>query len=981
MKLAFLLLSLVSSGWSQTTTQDREHRSLKKESRVDSIDKQVRELKSGRANVTGRPIFKNGIEFGDGSFQVTAPSVTVNAGISINVGNVISTGYIRTDGYLQASSAAILGNLGIRGPRPWVDIHAYGAKGDGTTNDTAAILSAVSAINTAGGGTLRCQPGLTYIVQTVAAAPLFTFQNLNGLVIDCAGATIKDTVVYSSQYDDTTNPVDIFRIKNSTGVWIKIGIQSQVLGNADNKIGAAMIKFVEGVSDVTADVICKGGVYCLYFYRTSSEPLGYASRNINAKVTSSQTEYGLMLNRSGNNVVAEINAEYAGRAIFAAGVSNVIARVSDKNQYGASEIGAFGGDGVSDLDLYYYNRESSSGTNGSNQPLILQFSDQTPATFRNIKITLDVYNPDATPFGPTFQLIKCDNSGCGQDTVGRGHVIDGLDISGYSRQATGKNHMDTYGAFAYPDVQTRIRVHDLRLDSIDTVSSSFTINLGALADTALFENIIATRSEVSGVNGSNGVVVFDNVTARYLAPGGSSASTDVQTYSNSSTTASGKDSFNNKTIVNSVIGGVRYEYTSGMPATGVQGWPFGVNANANNAGKFHLATNLNMRFTNTGSSSTMSSYSDNDSARAPMALDASGLSLLPSGGGKVGIGINDPHATLEVSGPDPGIILSSGSFAQQRIGVIAYGVATGNSFDVYAAADHPLGLGANGTNGILIDVSQNVGIGTTSPGFKLDVNGTARASAFLGVSGATETTNASLRGVGTVANPLGIDSSSGVVRNASGFVPNDQIDSSSITKMGNGFNGASQLTKLDANKALQLYGSITATTGTFTGNAFKVNSTDFVVSVGSVGIGTSSPGASLDVAGTGIMASSITVSGHNILGAWYAWTPTYAGVTSPSTNVARYMKVGKTVCIQVYATGTGSSAGYTFTLPFTSKSADEAIFMGWSKDNGTIQTGPIGSTLTAGSATVSLYPKIDASVGWTASGARFFSAHGCYECE
>lgn len=61
---------------------------------------------------------------------------------------------------------------------------------------------------------------------------------------------------------------------------------------------------------------------------------------------------------------------------------------------------------------------------------------------------------------------------------------------------------------------------------------------------------------------------------------------------------------------------------------------------------------------------------------------------------------------------------------------------------------------------------------------------TITATTFLGVSGATETTTAALTGVGTAANPLGVNSSSVAVLNASGFVPNAELDPSSVTKQG-----------------------------------------------------------------------------------------------------------------------------------------------------------------------------------------------------
>jgi hypothetical protein len=49
---------------------------------------------------------------------------------------------------------------------PQVDITSYGAKGDGVTDDTAALKAAVAAISAAGGGTVHLRPGKTYLIAT-----------------------------------------------------------------------------------------------------------------------------------------------------------------------------------------------------------------------------------------------------------------------------------------------------------------------------------------------------------------------------------------------------------------------------------------------------------------------------------------------------------------------------------------------------------------------------------------------------------------------------------------------------------------------------------------------------------------------------------------------------------------------------------------------------------------------------------------------
>lgn len=87
-------------------------------------------------------------------------------------------------GTTSLATTSLSGNLEVKGPKPWIDIRAYGAVGDGTTDDTQAFIDAFNKVRNIGHGTIYIPSG-TYLVKQSPNE----FQGTNGVAIIGDGAS------------------------------------------------------------------------------------------------------------------------------------------------------------------------------------------------------------------------------------------------------------------------------------------------------------------------------------------------------------------------------------------------------------------------------------------------------------------------------------------------------------------------------------------------------------------------------------------------------------------------------------------------------------------------------------------------------------------------------------------------------------------------------------------------------------------------
>jgi hypothetical protein len=133
--------------------------------------------------------------------NISAFGLTLGGNLTVG-GNATIDGTLTTTnfnpGTFTPSSLSVAGNETVLGPRPRVDVTAYGAKGDNSTDDTAAIQAALNAVCAYGipqRPTLFFPPGIYIVSQPQGGAsntnPVFTGW-CSGLSVQGSGGNTVD---------------------------------------------------------------------------------------------------------------------------------------------------------------------------------------------------------------------------------------------------------------------------------------------------------------------------------------------------------------------------------------------------------------------------------------------------------------------------------------------------------------------------------------------------------------------------------------------------------------------------------------------------------------------------------------------------------------------------------------------------------------------------------------------------------------------
>jgi hypothetical protein len=259
-------------------------------------------------------------------------------------------------------------------------------------------------------------------------------------------------------------------------------------------------------------------------------------------------------------------------------------------------------------------------------------------------------------------------------------------------------------------------------------------------------------------------------------------------------------------------------------------------------------------------------------AKFAESLGANGVNTITAlDNGNVGVGTATPGTKLDVVG---GVRASAAD---------GFSFGTGGDADggLVSPADGVVALRTNSSERLRIDSSGNVGIGTTAPGFKLDVQGTLRATGAL-TAGSVTATGAITTNFGTATHSA-----------PGAYLEWDKDNSTRATYL---------LNQRGTGAGGLIFGEVDSANSIT--ERMRLNSSGFL------GVGTASPTARLDVAGTAV-ATGLTVNGN----ATVTGTATLANVTaSGSASVASLSVSGAASAANLNLSGNITTAGAAYFL-------------------------------------------------------------------
>jgi hypothetical protein len=474
--------------------------------------------------------------------------------------------------FVQAGLGAITTTVQTK-LRESVSVKDFGAVGDGVADDTAAIQATFAFIQSQGGGGILFPTG-TYNIACPIGGVLVSLSNLEGVAIYSPGAIIRDTTTYSKTPSVQTST--FLNFTDCLGVYVgpNITIQSTVVydgvSGGSNSEGLSALYFNKGCRNIDVNAAFENlgrGAVQIASAAGSSGTDRVKGIRVRARVTN--TRYGYVAAFNGDDADIEIESFNVGRVFFIYGVENYSIRVNGKNSrtsliksYGVGTVGSGSevGYGCSNIEVWYTEKGGT-----IYQPaaglIAVEWGDGRPATHRNIILHMDTEEPVSNPWGNTISFAKFGPGDITPDNIGRGHVLDGFEITGRMTKTTESHFAMTVGTFAAPDVMRGIHIHDLVLLG----GRSMSIPGPTVADITYVSKVTSDH----GVYSSSPIkTVYTACTARFFTS--ATNNTDIHDYLSCQINLGELQNYtNNKSFLNTVTPlGVLNSNTSNIDSYG-----------------------------------------------------------------------------------------------------------------------------------------------------------------------------------------------------------------------------------------------------------------------------------------------------------------------------------------------------------------------------------------------------------------------------
>ncbi len=216
-------------------------------------------------------------------------AIALNSGLSM-VGSTLTSVWSLTGGVINTSSKVAIGGLAVstapdmgvgsvssltgffKNGRPWADVRAWGAKGDSTTDDTAAIQNAINYMSTNfDGGIVFFSPGSYKVTSTLTVN--------KGIIL--MGSGRRTTAISSAGADITVLNVGVAPFTGNDGIGIE---KLFILGNATTSSTSAVVVINANVSGYMRDCQILGGKFAIY---TGGVDFTYDNNDVASRGTSS----------------------------------------------------------------------------------------------------------------------------------------------------------------------------------------------------------------------------------------------------------------------------------------------------------------------------------------------------------------------------------------------------------------------------------------------------------------------------------------------------------------------------------------------------------------------------------------------------------------------------------------------------------------------------------------------------------------------